>query len=612
MCRHHGLDPKVEARYRKEGARVILDCGAKMGLRYETCATGVVYFHRFYLFHSFREFNRYTTAACCLFLAGKVEETPKKCKDIIRVVRSMLTDQQFASFGEDPREEVMTMERILLQTIRFDLQVEHPYKYLLKYAKFLKGDKEKIEQMVQMAWTFINDSLCTRLCLQWEPDVMAVALMYLGSRLKTFEVTDWHGKTPTSKGKWWNNLVEDITFELLEDICHQVLDLYSSPSTQTMHDDSPPPPPPPRQPPTLPHPHNAHNAHNAHNKRSRSNTPSDANDVQRDRDRAAGAPPSKLSRHEQERSKSPSPTPNKDKNAGSRHPTPHGPGTPVKSRSSSNQVSPQVPPNHATGGPQPNATGPPYPRQDGVQYNPYLSAGMYQASFMSGEGAQNIQNLMSGGSSSNNDPPPPSSGVQYSQHTPPPGRPYNQHNYPQQPPYPNYQQPPPPTPGSYQGPPPPGTPQPPYPPNYQQPPPQQPPPGTPQPPYNQYQYTNYNTPGAGKPAPNYPPPPPQPGYQGQPPPPPVQNSQSNPAPSPYPQQYTPNPRFSQPPPPAGAPPPGGQYSYSNPAYPQPPYQGAPPNQSYSARGPPPPNQGGHPQGPPPPGGLPTVRITGRR
>lgn len=37
------------------------------------------------------------------------------------------------------QEEVMTIERILLQTIKFDLQVEHPYSYLLKYAKCLKG-----------------------------------------------------------------------------------------------------------------------------------------------------------------------------------------------------------------------------------------------------------------------------------------------------------------------------------------------------------------------------------------------------------------------------------------------------------------------------------------
>lgn len=57
----------------------------------------------------------------------------------MKVARSLLTDAHFVQFGEDPREEVMTFEKILLQTIKFDLQVEHPYKYLLQYAKALKG-----------------------------------------------------------------------------------------------------------------------------------------------------------------------------------------------------------------------------------------------------------------------------------------------------------------------------------------------------------------------------------------------------------------------------------------------------------------------------------------
>ena len=45
----------------------------------------------------------------------------------------------------------MTLERILLQTIKFDLQVDQPYKFLMKNAKLLKetemssGEKEKLD-----------------------------------------------------------------------------------------------------------------------------------------------------------------------------------------------------------------------------------------------------------------------------------------------------------------------------------------------------------------------------------------------------------------------------------------------------------------------------------
>ncbi|XP_058802144.1 cyclin-K isoform X2 [Phymastichus coffea] len=233
-----GIDYETECRYRKEGARFIIDVGSKLELGYNTMATGVVYFHRFYMFHSFKTFPRYVTACCCLFLAGKVEETPKKCKDIIKIAKTLLSEQKFNTFGEDPKEEVMTLERILLQTIKFDLQVEHPYGYLLKYAKCLKGDKGKLQKMVQMAWTFVNDSLCTTLSLQWEPEIIAVALMYLAGKLSKFEVVDWQGRTQKHY-RWWDMFVEDITMDLLEDICHQVLDLYSS-TNSTSTPESPP------------------------------------------------------------------------------------------------------------------------------------------------------------------------------------------------------------------------------------------------------------------------------------------------------------------------------------------------------------------------------------
>jgi len=222
-----------------------MECGTKMGLGHNTMATGVVYYHRFYMFHSFRSFPRYVTACCCLFFAGKVEETPKKCRDIIKTARGILNDNYFYSFGEDPKEEVMTLERILLQTIKFDLQVEHPYTFLLKYAKCFKGDQQKLQKMVQMAWNFVNDSLSTVVCLQWEPEIIAVALIHLASKLSKFTVQDWEGRQPQHQ-RWWDMFVSDVTMEILEDICHQVLDLYQSTQKEAHHPTSPPQNPPSR------------------------------------------------------------------------------------------------------------------------------------------------------------------------------------------------------------------------------------------------------------------------------------------------------------------------------------------------------------------------------
>lgn len=52
------------------------------------------------------------TACACLFLAGKVEETPKKCRDIIKVAKNMLTDHHFLLFGENPRVIMKTFANI--------------------------------------------------------------------------------------------------------------------------------------------------------------------------------------------------------------------------------------------------------------------------------------------------------------------------------------------------------------------------------------------------------------------------------------------------------------------------------------------------------------------
>ncbi|XP_065119806.1 cyclin-K isoform X3 [Paramisgurnus dabryanus] len=487
-----GLDPATEARYRREGARFIFDVGTRLGLHYDTLATGITYFHRFYMFHSFKQFPRYVTGACCLFLAGKVEETPKKCKDIIKTARSLLNDVQFAQFGDDPKEEVMVLERILLQTIKFDLQVEHPYQFLLRYAKQLKdhsrscfsGDKNKVQKLVQMAWTFVNDSsLCTMLSLQWEPEIIAVAVMYLAGRLCKFDIQEWTSKQ--SSRRWWEQFVQDVPVELLEDICHQILDLYSQgkqpipQQPQIQEKEKPPPPPvalpsqsggqnPPAQPPI------------------KKNSPQ-------------ASPPAKMKRQhvspkeepkaptEQVGSKIPrleSPMPPlpvsqpPDRKAPSAIPAPPAEAEPATSIDIDPAQGPAPPLPHGAPPPLPHRPPPPPPSS-------YIMGMSTSSSYMSGEGFQSLQSMMKTEGPSYA-PMPPSYGLPYHPHV------YPHQNPPGPPPPSTYPPPnlPPPTP-SY---PPPG-----YNPSYPPPPPRMPP------------GHNVPPPVMGLPPAGYPPPPVPPG-----------------------------------------------------------------------------------------------------
>ncbi|OQV14679.1 Cyclin-K [Hypsibius exemplaris] len=221
-----GFSAEQENTFRREGARLLLDIGTNLSLRYDTCSTGLVFFHRFYMFHSFSEFNKHVIACASLFLSGKVEETPKKAKDIISEAQRLLKPEEFDAFTSEPKDELLVAERVLLKTIKFDLQVVHPYPCILKYAKVFIGDKARIEKVAQMAWTFINDSYMTNLCLEWEPEVIAVAALYLACYLVKFKAPDWTGRQPDHLN-WWDQFVDNLTPDVLEEICHKILDSYN-------------------------------------------------------------------------------------------------------------------------------------------------------------------------------------------------------------------------------------------------------------------------------------------------------------------------------------------------------------------------------------------------
>lgn len=221
-----------ETEYRVDGAKFIQRLGSQeLDLHHCTVATGAVFFHRFYMFHSFKMFPVYPLAATCLFLAGKVEETPKKSNDIIKFSKAILSEQDFAQFGTDPKEELLTLERILLQTLRFDLEVEHPYDHLIRYVKQFTvvraGQKDESirREILQSAWTFLNDSCCTTVCLQYEPEIVAIAMLLLACKTGGFEVLDWDHRTSRHQF-WWDAYVENLDEPTLENICHQVLDVY--------------------------------------------------------------------------------------------------------------------------------------------------------------------------------------------------------------------------------------------------------------------------------------------------------------------------------------------------------------------------------------------------
>ncbi|THG16866.1 hypothetical protein TEA_020600 [Camellia sinensis var. sinensis] len=188
-----------------------------------TIATAIIFCHRFFLRQSHAKNDRRTIATVCMFLAGKVEETPRPLKDVILVSYEIIHKKDPAAVQrikqkevyEQQKELILLGERIVLATLGFDLNVHHPYKPLVEAIK-----KFKVAQnaLAQVAWNFVNDGLRTSLCLQFKPHHIAAGAIFLAAKFLKV-------KLPSDGEKvWWQEF--DVTPRQLEEVSNQMLELY--------------------------------------------------------------------------------------------------------------------------------------------------------------------------------------------------------------------------------------------------------------------------------------------------------------------------------------------------------------------------------------------------
>ena len=260
-------------------------------------ATAIVFYHRFYARESYEHYERFQVrsrdrarrsvrrtcpqpllhppwghaclltpwallaqvATTCLFLASKVEETPKKLRDVIvetyKVQHSTVTAPESDQELWRLKEQVLICERELLRVLGFDLTVDHAYRRalalspwaavaacrprvlwpaptlsfvpcvcrpLLAYVKSISGPRD----LAQIAWNFINDSLRTTVCLQYAPRCLAAAAasmasQYLEMKGRPFPLPPW----PKGSGGHWTNAFQ-VREQTVESIVSQIKQMY--------------------------------------------------------------------------------------------------------------------------------------------------------------------------------------------------------------------------------------------------------------------------------------------------------------------------------------------------------------------------------------------------
>lgn len=126
------------------------------------------------------------------------------------------------------KEAVTTCEHQLMRVLGFELDVKHPQHYLLHIVREIEGT----EELAAVSHYIANDSFLTKLCLKYNPATIACACIYLAGEL----ISDQGAKESYGSGEWWDRF--GATRIEIEDICHQLCDLYENVDMGTLNGSS--------------------------------------------------------------------------------------------------------------------------------------------------------------------------------------------------------------------------------------------------------------------------------------------------------------------------------------------------------------------------------------
>ncbi|XP_053378656.1 cyclin-L1-like [Mercenaria mercenaria] len=183
-----GLDLETETDLRILGCELIQTAGILLKLPQVAMATGQVLFQRFYYSKSFVKHNMEVLAMACVNLASKIEECPRRNRDVINTfhhvkqvrnqknIHPMVLDQNYINL----KNQVIKAERRVLKELGFCVHVKHPHKVIVMYLQVLESNQN--QKLVQCAWNYMNDSFRTDVFVRYNPETIACACIWLAAR----------------------------------------------------------------------------------------------------------------------------------------------------------------------------------------------------------------------------------------------------------------------------------------------------------------------------------------------------------------------------------------------------------------------------------------------
>ena len=220
-----GVGADDEMAQRIWGCELIMEAGILLRLPQVVMCTAQNLFHRFYYRVSLLRFDAFLSAMGCFFLACKIEEKPKRIREVLMVFhftfrvrcRSTATLELGGVRYNGWKADLVRVERHILKELGFSFYIiDHSHKFILFFVKLLGGDGD----LAQEAWAYLNDSMRTDASLRYRSEVIACAAIFMAARKLGRKLpTDEDGGVP-----WWE--VFYVGRDELDAVVDAILKLY--------------------------------------------------------------------------------------------------------------------------------------------------------------------------------------------------------------------------------------------------------------------------------------------------------------------------------------------------------------------------------------------------
>lgn len=230
--RKHGVTEEQEETWRRNCVDLIIKTGLKLQIDHVATLTALGFLHRFYAEYSMATNDRFLMSMACLYLAGKVADSPKSSRDILLAGSSVLNGKQYVMDAKDKhwldgaRNQLARAERALLyqtgfrfssKTVTESLVLMLRDERLYTFLKSTLKDDEHLANFSQLCIHLSNQSAKIPLVLQYESNVIAAACVWMV--LKVLKVPDAILRVPKP---WYveygalNGDLQDISKQLVE------------------------------------------------------------------------------------------------------------------------------------------------------------------------------------------------------------------------------------------------------------------------------------------------------------------------------------------------------------------------------------------------------------